>query len=249
MATDLSFPKMPTTALSDVREPGQTLAKGSRGKDVTELQEQLGVWGFDPGGVDGKYGPKTEAAVKALQGRLGIEADGKFGNQTRSAIVADLASSTSVIRANQKMLGLDAGGAGQAPFVDPVPLVKPESGLSKMLKSPYTWLGAVALAGGAWWYWGRDQASGRRAPPSPRRAEFALADGALVRAEAGRGLGGSGSPRMKPEGAGWVKAASVRPGGQPHFWVRRIPEGEGYGMERWVWDREKKAWAYHQELF
>ena len=41
-----------------------------------ELQELLGRAGFDPGGVDGRMGPKTVAAVKAFQTARGLVPDG-----------------------------------------------------------------------------------------------------------------------------------------------------------------------------
>ncbi len=41
-----------------------------------ELQDLLGRAGFDPGGVDGRMGPKTVAAVKALQKARGLVPDG-----------------------------------------------------------------------------------------------------------------------------------------------------------------------------
>ena len=41
-----------------------------------ELQDLLGRAGFDPGGVDGRMGPKTIAAVKALQKARGLIPDG-----------------------------------------------------------------------------------------------------------------------------------------------------------------------------
>lgn len=41
-----------------------------------ELQDLLGRAGFDPGGVDGRMGPKTIAAVKAFQKAKGLVPDG-----------------------------------------------------------------------------------------------------------------------------------------------------------------------------
>ncbi|QDC07774.1 lytic murein transglycosylase [Oceanicola sp. D3] len=41
-----------------------------------ELQTRLEAAGFDPGGVDGKIGPKTLAAVRAYQKSIGVTPDG-----------------------------------------------------------------------------------------------------------------------------------------------------------------------------
>ncbi len=58
------------------------LATGTRGSDVTRLQQTLKSAGFNPGGVDGVFGPKTRAAVLAFQRARGITVDGKVGPQT-----------------------------------------------------------------------------------------------------------------------------------------------------------------------
>ena len=52
------------------------LKLGSTGEDVVKLQNKLGV---DP---IGKFGPKTEAAVKAWQSNHGLTADGIVGDGT-----------------------------------------------------------------------------------------------------------------------------------------------------------------------
>jgi membrane-bound lytic murein transglycosylase B len=41
-----------------------------------ELQERLTQAGFDTGGVDGKIGPNTVAAVRAFQRSVGMVPDG-----------------------------------------------------------------------------------------------------------------------------------------------------------------------------
>ena len=44
-----------------------TLAPGSEGRAVTALQSALAAQGFDPGGIDGEFGPLTSAAVSDFQ--------------------------------------------------------------------------------------------------------------------------------------------------------------------------------------
>lgn len=66
---------------------GPTLSKGSTGEDVSALQHGLlQVAGADtptdPGPIDGKFGQKTEAAVKAYQTQLKLKADGIVGDLT-----------------------------------------------------------------------------------------------------------------------------------------------------------------------
>jgi transcriptional regulator with XRE-family HTH domain len=52
------------------------------GEDVVEVQCLLKHHGFDPGRVDGLFGPNTEQAVKQLQSTAGIVVDGMVGPQT-----------------------------------------------------------------------------------------------------------------------------------------------------------------------
>lgn len=47
--------------------PEPVLDRSSVGSEVVLLQDTLKLIGFEPGTSDGYYGPKTEAAVKALQ--------------------------------------------------------------------------------------------------------------------------------------------------------------------------------------
>jgi hypothetical protein len=65
-----------------------TLRRGSEGELVVELQAKLKVLGFDCGTIDGSYGPKTEAAVEALQKERKIPSDGICGPKTWAAIDA-----------------------------------------------------------------------------------------------------------------------------------------------------------------
>jgi len=64
------------------------LARGASGSAVTALQQGLKKYSTpatDPGLVDGDFGPKTEAAVKAYQQDRGIEVDGIVGDNVVGA--------------------------------------------------------------------------------------------------------------------------------------------------------------------
>ncbi|HIV29976.1 MAG TPA: peptidoglycan-binding protein [Candidatus Pullichristensenella excrementipullorum] len=76
----------------EVEEPSiplgsRILRDGDEGKDVEDLQRRLKAAGYDPGDVDGEYGPNTEAAVRALQKDAGILVDGEFGPDSYAALL------------------------------------------------------------------------------------------------------------------------------------------------------------------
>jgi peptidoglycan hydrolase-like protein with peptidoglycan-binding domain len=54
----------------------------ARVEQVKALQRRLDALGFDPGPLDGHYGPRTTAAVKHLQHHNGFKADGIVGRLT-----------------------------------------------------------------------------------------------------------------------------------------------------------------------
>lgn len=66
--------------------PPRELRQPRQGNDVLQLQRELLEAGFDPGPLDGKFGPKTEAAVRAYQRARGLKPDGIVGPKTRSAL-------------------------------------------------------------------------------------------------------------------------------------------------------------------
>jgi peptidoglycan L-alanyl-D-glutamate endopeptidase CwlK len=63
-----------------------TLSEGAQGSDVTKLQKQLKVLGFNPGAADGDFGPATTAALMAFQKSEGLLADGIAGPRTLTAL-------------------------------------------------------------------------------------------------------------------------------------------------------------------
>lgn len=72
-----------------------TLKLGSRGSEVSRLQQALNNKGFWAGNVDGIFGPRTEKAVISFQKANRITIDGIAGKQTQSLLYG---SSSSVSR-------------------------------------------------------------------------------------------------------------------------------------------------------
>jgi len=67
------------------------LKVGSRGEEVKQLQQKLGL------GADGVFGPGTETAVKKWQTANGLTADGLVGNGTWSKMFGESISAKTVI--------------------------------------------------------------------------------------------------------------------------------------------------------
>jgi N-acetylmuramoyl-L-alanine amidase len=57
-----------------------------RGEDVSELQSRLSSLGFDPGKIDGVFGPVTETAVIEFQHNRDLAEDGKAGPEVITEI-------------------------------------------------------------------------------------------------------------------------------------------------------------------
>ena len=63
-----------------------TLRRGQNNETVRRLQERLSASGFDVGAADGKFGPRTERAVRDFQRSQGLRADGVVGRRTFGAL-------------------------------------------------------------------------------------------------------------------------------------------------------------------
>ena len=72
-----------------------SLRTGDTGDGVKQVQTAVGKLGFDPGPVDGIYGPQTVRAVAAFQEANGLANDGIVGTDTAAKMNAALASSSS----------------------------------------------------------------------------------------------------------------------------------------------------------
>ncbi len=94
------------------------LKQGATGPDVTALQTKLEQLGFDPGTIDGNFGPGTKAALIAFQKGKGLLADGIAGPQTMGALQSATATSAGTSTGTGTSMGGGVGaaaGAGTAP--------------------------------------------------------------------------------------------------------------------------------------
>jgi uncharacterized protein (TIGR02594 family) len=67
--------------------PEPPLERGDRGEPVVRLQDALKLLDFEPGTSDGVFGPRTEAALRALQATTEeVEITGVYDHVTRDAL-------------------------------------------------------------------------------------------------------------------------------------------------------------------
>ena len=64
----------------------KTLRPGNSGPDVVQLQLALNQKGYSVGAADGKYGAKTETAVRNFQKNNNLKVDGIAGSQTQTLL-------------------------------------------------------------------------------------------------------------------------------------------------------------------
>lgn len=98
-----------------------------RGRDVIELQKILKSFGFNPGPIDGIFGPLTEKAVREFQMSVGLTPDGIVGPQTLEWLFGSARNfgSSSVVTYPQRelkekpltgeIIAIDAGHGGNDP--------------------------------------------------------------------------------------------------------------------------------------
>lgn len=82
-----------TAAPARAYDWSRDLRNGDEGADVRELQIRVAGWAADGAeranvGVDGIFGPVTEAAVKRFQSAYGLTSNGVVGSETQEALNA-----------------------------------------------------------------------------------------------------------------------------------------------------------------
>ena len=118
----------------------RTVGPGTTGPDVQGIQQALNRSDLDLSlDEDGKFGSKTEAAVRKFQQAYGLKIDGRVGPQTRSALFPLVATTVTLVatrtdpdspafkRAVQAISPgvLHLGEPAQAPLLRPAPLLTP----------------------------------------------------------------------------------------------------------------------------
>ena len=75
----------PTTTAPPVQETKFLVQPGDENLFVVQIQSRLKADGYDPGPIDGQYGPAVQAAVRAFQSVNGLDGDGVVGALTMAA--------------------------------------------------------------------------------------------------------------------------------------------------------------------
>jgi peptidoglycan hydrolase-like protein with peptidoglycan-binding domain len=76
--------------MDDIRSGKAVMHRGMGGPEVMDLQRKLNAMGAKPPlAVDGKFGPKTEAALKAGQASNGVQTTGVLGRQSLAMLDAN----------------------------------------------------------------------------------------------------------------------------------------------------------------
>lgn len=87
LETVLMFKSMINSPMYAPAVSNRLLLPGMHGSDVTQVQSALRLQGFDPGAIDGDFGPKTMDTVKRFQTSKGLKpVDGIVGDDTRKAL-------------------------------------------------------------------------------------------------------------------------------------------------------------------
>lgn len=96
-----------------------------RGDDVAELQVRLAQLGFNPGRIDGIFGPISEHALADFQRNCGVEANGTLTRSTLHELtrMAPVITNLSLVTDARDVAGFDESPAGPIVLTGSSPLV------------------------------------------------------------------------------------------------------------------------------
>ncbi len=97
---------------NDTVATDSTLKSGSKGEAVKALQTRLKALGYYNSAIDGDYGYKTIAAVKAFQKKNGLTADGVAGTTTLKKVNSSTAVKANATTTTTTTTGLKSGDKG-----------------------------------------------------------------------------------------------------------------------------------------
>jgi N-acetylmuramoyl-L-alanine amidase len=113
-----------------------------RGEDVAELQSRLSQLGFDPGKVDGIFGPESEKAVLEFQRNRNLTEDGTAGpevtTELRLLVRGALRENREAVREREWLRSLPPSLVGTRVFFDPA--------CRSIEEAQATWIAASAAA-------------------------------------------------------------------------------------------------------
>lgn len=165
------------------------LKRGSRGDVVLQLQTQLQQQGYSPGSLDGIYGRRTQAAVRAFQQDQGLTVDGIVGRETWTALdqIAS-APSSEPIQARPSPPEPTSPSTSPRPS-PPVTVVPSEDSLHPDISEPepipftWAWIAGWIFLYGSGWVWIIYDARQKSHPPiaesSHRKAATPVTNGEL----------------------------------------------------------------------
>jgi len=134
-----------------VRADAQTLAWGSKGDQVRQVQQKLIEYGYMKGTADGIFGKKTYDAVVWFQRKNGLTVDGVVGRSTAAALGLNLNASVSAAAYNESetyLLGrLVHGEARGEPYVGKVAVAAVVLNRVRSSSFPNTIAGVIYQAG------------------------------------------------------------------------------------------------------
>lgn len=97
--------------------------------EIRQIQQALNDQGFNPGDVDGQWGPQTEQALTEFQTQQNLSTTADLDSETLSALGVQVASMDAASNADVGTTGAGTTGAGSSdadePAVDPEPAEPP----------------------------------------------------------------------------------------------------------------------------
>jgi peptidoglycan hydrolase-like protein with peptidoglycan-binding domain/DNA invertase Pin-like site-specific DNA recombinase len=128
--------------------PGTGYGGSDGSTRVRTLQRSLRVVGEHPGPIDGRFGPRTEAAVIRFQRRQGLAVDGLVGNATMGAL--GRATRLAADRNKSHRQTRPVGGANRTPAVETRRAAdSPSAGSAVSTEAMLALVAGLALGAGA----------------------------------------------------------------------------------------------------